>query len=156
MTEKEFQQYLCKRHEAQIRWLSRKSAKYKRGFHILSVSNIVLSVTVPIVTAVVVTVAETGDPVRWVAVGLAGVVAIITGLQQLFRFKEQWTSYRATAELLKKERHLYDAKVGDYAGGDDNQRRSAFIIRVESILGKENENWIDSQDEAAKSGGRGS
>jgi hypothetical protein len=70
---------------------------------------------------------------------LGAAIAILTGIQSLFRFQEHWVQYRSTAEALKREKIFFQTKVGAY--GDDK----AFVLlvqQVESILSAEQGGWV--------------
>ncbi len=43
----------------------------------------------------------------WVAAAIGALVAVIEGAQQLYKFQENWISYRSTCEALRHERYLY-------------------------------------------------
>ena len=72
-------------------------------------------------------------------------LSLLAGLQQAFRFKELWTTYRATAEALKRELHYYKADVHDYSEKTDEQKRTVFVDRTEAILAQENALWVVAQ-----------
>ena len=85
------------------------------------------------------------------SVGVAGVlgaiVVVLAGVQSLFGFQTNWTTYRTTAEALRRERHLYLARAGQYAG-EDRDTRLALV--VESPVSDETTQWA-----AAQQGARG-
>ena len=90
MTEQQFCKYLTNRFEDQRNWLDGKSIKYKRWHQHMMVTTIILAGIAPLVTALV--------PVTAVPVVISGLVSIIASLHQASRFKELWTTYRATSE----------------------------------------------------------
>ncbi|HTD77217.1 MAG TPA: DUF4231 domain-containing protein, partial [Chloroflexota bacterium] len=57
-------------------------------------------------------------PPGWQATWLPGIlgalIALLEGVQGLFRWRDQWLMYRATAEGLKREHALYLAQAGPY------------------------------------------
>lgn len=61
------------------------------------------------------------------------------------RFKELWTTYRATAEALKRELYYYKANVHDYSEKTEEQKRTMFVGRTEAILAQENALWVVAQ-----------
>ena len=84
-------------------------------------------------------------PERWMSVLATALLSLLAGLQQAFRFKELWTTYRATAEALKRELHYYHAAVHDYSEKTDEQKRTVFVDRIEAVLAQENALWIVAQ-----------
>ena len=67
-----------------------------------------------VVAAVVPVVAALRAPAALTA-GLAAVVVVLEGVQQLFQWQTNWVLYRSTAEALKHERYLYLGHAGPYA-----------------------------------------
>ena len=149
MTENDFEKYLCDRHQVQVRWYDSKSAKYKIWYYILTVFTVVLAASAPAIAALA--------RERWLSVLATALLSLMTGLQQAFRFKELWTTYRATAEALKRELNYYKADVHDYSEKAEEQKRTMFVDRTEAILAQENALWVvaqQSQDgEKTSSGG---
>src|SRR5215213_4277197 len=88
--------------EEQIAWYDGKSRHNQRWFKRLKIGQIVIAAAIG---------AE--SPPLAVAGAL---IVVIEGLQQLQQYQQNWTTYRATCERLKHERHLYAAAAGPYAG----------------------------------------
>lgn len=128
MTEQDFEKYLTERFHDQRTWLDEKSIKYKRWHQSMMVATIVLAGSAPVVTALV--------PITTVPVVLSGVVSIVASLHQASRFKELWTTYRAAAEALQREWHLFVASVHDYGGVVPERKRSLFVERVEAFFSR--------------------
>lgn len=81
------------------------------------------------------------EPMQKNFVGLLGIiVAIISGMQKIFCYHENWIQYRTTSELLKKTRILYLSKVPPY---DKEDAKKLLVQDVEKILSKEVNNWVD-------------
>ena len=73
------------------------------------------------------------------AIGIAGVVvAVIAGVFALFRFHENWISYRATGETLKREKFLYLTGAPPYDGPNPFQE---LVARCEAAMATENQSW---------------
>ena len=144
MTEQQFCKYLTERFEDQRNWLDGKSIKYKRWHQRMMVTTIVLAGLAPLVTALV--------PVTAVPVVVSGLVSIVASLHQASRFKELWTTYRATSEAMKRELYLFEAGVRDYKGKELEQKRELFVERIEELLFREHALWIDSQERQDRTG----
>jgi hypothetical protein len=72
-------------------------------------------------------------------VGVLGVaLALLTGLEVLFKFHDKWTNYRGTLETLKQEKFMFLSKAGPYK---NDQSLSTLTERIETILAKENSTW---------------
>ena len=81
--------------EDQLGWYSRKSGESQRLYKWLKLLEIAVAATLPVVAAV-------HSPV-WVTGGLAAVIVVLEGAQQVYQFQEHWITYRSTAEALKRE-----------------------------------------------------
>ncbi|HUL28248.1 MAG TPA: DUF4231 domain-containing protein [Streptosporangiaceae bacterium] len=114
----------------QLKWYDDKSGYSQRRYKWLKVLEIAIAAALPVV-------ASMHSPV-WVTGGLAAVVVVLEGIQQIFQYHEHWITYRATAEALKRERYLYLAQAGPYAGDD---RHIQLAERVEGLLSQENAKW---------------
>ena len=139
MTEDQFQRYLCDRYEDQTKWLSKKATKYKKLYQSLTALTSVLAISATVVTAL--------DVAKMAVLLITSSVALTTSLLQLFKFKDLWTTYRATEEAMKREFSYFRAGLHNYGNlEDDDAKRSVFVDRIETILIHENVNWIQSQN----------
>jgi Protein of unknown function (DUF4231) len=116
--------------EGQLEFYDDRSGKNQRRYKWLKVLELAVAAALPVVAGV-------HSPV-WVTGGLAAVVVVLEGVQQIFQFHEHWITYRSTAEALKRERYLYLAKAGPYTGDD---RDSQLAGRVETLLSQEGAKW---------------
>ena len=122
--------------EGQIAWYDRKSANAKSWYLRLKVSQIVIAAAIPVTAA--------GNAPRLVAAILGGTIVVLEGVQQLFQFHANWTTYRSTCEALKHERYLYEARGGPYGGTNPDAR---LAERVEGLVSQEHAAWTSSQRE---------
>jgi hypothetical protein len=75
-----------------------------------------------------------------VAGGLGVLIAVLEGIQQMNRYQANWTSYRATAEALQREKFLYLGKANPYLGAANPQ--AMLAERVEALVSQENALWV--------------
>jgi Protein of unknown function (DUF4231) len=122
--------------EDQISWYDHKSGDNQRRYKWLKLLEIAVTASLPVVAAV-------HSPV-WVTGGLAAVIVVLEGVQQLYQFQEHWITYRSTAEALKHERYLYLAKAGPYTG---ENRHSQLAERIEGLVSQEHAKWTAGQRE---------
>lgn len=79
-------------------------------------------------------------PHNSIIVGILGVIiAVATGLMALNKYHENWIEYRKTAESLKHEKYLFQTQSGVY---EKDKAFKLLVMRVESILSKENNQWV--------------
>src|SRR5215218_2215985 len=123
--------------DEQIAWYDGKSRHNQRWFKRLKISQIVIAAAIP---------AAAGAHVGSAWLGVAGaLIVVLEGLQQLQQYR---TTYRATCERLKHERHLFAAAAGPYAGA---ARPGALLAeRVEGLVSQEHAAWVSQQREATK------
>lgn len=128
------EQYLQDRIEDQIRWYGDRSRSNQTTYRRLRTIEIVLAASIPLLAGYV------GEvPSLRVAVGAAGVLlAVIAGVFSLYRFHENWVSYRNTCEALKREKFLYLTGAPPYT---EPNAFSQFVARSEALMGGEQEKW---------------
>ena len=119
----------------QLAWYEAKSLHHKRWFQSLKVAQLVGAAAIPAVAAAGASAGFAG--------ALGAVVVVLEGLQQLFQFQQNWIAYRGTAEALKREKFLYLAAAGPYAGPDGRDRLLAE--RVEGLVSQEHAAWAEVQ-----------
>jgi Protein of unknown function (DUF4231) len=74
--------------EDHITWCDRKSGDNQRLYRWLKLLEIAVAVALPVVAAV-------HSPV-WVTGGLASVIVVLEGVQQVHQFQQNWITYRST------------------------------------------------------------
>jgi hypothetical protein len=147
MDQDAFSQYVTDRYEDQIGWYDRKAARDQTIYRWMQWTLIVLAAITPILI-------EFKPPplgagwIQWATLTSA-VVAILTAGLKTFKYQENWINYRTTCEALRKERHFYDAGLGDYRTADD--RESLFVERVESLISREATMWVTMHKAETKS-----
>jgi len=139
MNKEQFDRYLKDRYEDQINWYDRKSVWNQTWYKRLQWGLIVLSSLTPVLIAI----DALDDKMVWLAaipLTTATLVAIFTATIKTFNFQENWLNYRTTCETLRKEKFLYNAGAGAYAGVAN--REVLFVERVESLISRENTLWL--------------
>ena len=88
-----------------------------------------------------------------VAAGLGAVVVVLEGVQQLFRFHDNWTNYRAACEAIRRELFLYTSRAGPYAEAHKIQAAESLLAdRIAGVTGQAVSKWLSTQEKAAKAG----
>lgn len=135
MTDEQFDEYLKDRYNDQIDYYGSKAGWNKRIYNWFQWSVIIVSSLLPVL------VVSINEKYKLVAAGLSVVLAIGTSALKVFKFQENWLSYRQLAEALKQEKHFYDAGIGSYATAVD--KRAMLVDRVESLISRENAIWTN-------------
>lgn len=135
MTDEEYEKYLGTRYNQLVGFYDKRAQQNKLGYRICSVFIIAVSgILAPLIA--------TGVLLRCPILGgfLSASVVIATAIGSLFQFNENWLSYRRTWDTLRREPHLRDARVADYANAAD--RNGLFVERVETIASDEGTDWF--------------
>jgi hypothetical protein len=127
----QFEKYKAERYEAEIECYSEKSRLNKRMYYFLQSAIIVLAAVTPILAVL---------SLRWPTTISSALIAIAAGLVKFMKFEENWVNYRTICETLKKEIHLMEAGLSDYAEAADRQQ--LFVERVESLISREHTLWL--------------
>jgi uncharacterized protein DUF4231 len=121
--------------ESQIAWYDKQAARNQLWYKTLKVGQIVIAAAIPVVAAAGASAAVAG--------GMGALVVVAEGLQQLFQFQQNWTSYRSCCEALKREKYLFLVGAGDYR--DPAERERILAERVELLVSDETSKWAMSQ-----------
>jgi hypothetical protein len=119
---------LWKEFDAQFQMYSQAATGTRRKYQVIKVAVLVISATVTVLAATRVSSALTA--------ALAASVVVLEGVQQLFQFQTNWTTYRGTAEAMRQQAFLYVAQVGPYADTQTKRERLAeFMAKITAMEG---------------------
>ena len=127
-------EYIQNRVDRQIDWYNRKSENNQQWFRLLRIVEIVAAAAIPLLAAY----ADTITPIKLIVNGLGLLIAVITGVLDVYQFQELWTDYRTTYEALKQEKYLFLTRTPPYDQGDPFP---LFVQRIENTISKEHANW---------------
>jgi hypothetical protein len=124
--------------EDQIAWYDSRSQLNQRWYKRVKIIQIVVAAAIPAAAA--------ASAPGWL-LGVGGaIIVVLEGLQQLQQYQHNWTTYRATCEQLKHEKHLYAVHAGPYAGVLAPER--VLAERVEALVSQEHAAWVSSRVES--------
>ncbi len=130
----------------QLTWYSQKSRAARRAFKRIKVVEIIAAALIPFLTGR--NVPQIPNLANYIIGTLGVLITILEGLLHLNQYQENWTSYRSTAETLKHEKFLFQAKAGPYATAADP--RVTLAERVEAAVSQENSQWIAALQKSAQ------
>ncbi len=136
------QQYKKERLEDQITWYDSKSQWNQTRYKRLRFIEIAAAASIPFLIGFAEIVEQpTSLPIALrVLTALSGVViAVITGVQSMCKYQENWMAYRTTCEMLKHEKYFYETSSGPY--GSAENKLGLLVRRVEQLISQENTNW---------------
>ena len=133
-------EYIQDRLDDQIKWYSTKSKHYKNLYYGFNISLLLISSLSTIISYVSLKY-KTIDFLPILNTILTASVPVIIGVDKLMKCQELYTTYRATCELLKQEKILFQNGAGEYENSSIEKRNNLLVNRCESIMSHENSNW---------------
>jgi hypothetical protein len=121
----------------QLNWYDNKSIAAAKWYKRMKAAEIVIAALVPVLAGLAAPAAVTA--------GVAAIVVVLEGIQQLNQWQTNWVQYRSTAEQLKHEKYLYLAQAGPYASED---RRRVLAERLEGLISQEHAKWTQGREAA--------
>jgi hypothetical protein len=131
----------------ELGWYDRASRRNQRGYKVTKTIQIVLAACIPIVSL-----AGAANWSAWGAAVLGALIAILEGIQQLWRSDTLWIEYRSTAERLKQEKYLFLALSGPYRDLDVETALKLLAERIEEHTSAEHARWVEEITPAKKDG----
>ena len=150
MEESTLKKYLADDYAKAVEFYDQRARSSKKVYRALSIYLIVASaVLTPLI-------ALAPDQGCWrvMTVALSATLVVATGMLAHLKSHENWLSYRASWDALKRERRLFETGSGPYRSCPD--KALLFVERVEAVLTKEgtdffarhaSENKRDSKDD---------
>lgn len=119
--------YLTDRLDVQIAHFLKKSVQHRRRYKVLKITEIVAGFLIAVFCAV----PMPGDRYRLISVALSSLGLLCEGILNLYNAKEHWISYQKTAQLLEREKFLYQCQTEKYAG---KPRLLPYLSRHAKVL----------------------
>lgn len=133
------QAYLDKRVKPQREWFDRRAAESKTWHFRLAAAQMICTAAIPVVNVFVKSVLA--------STLLAFAAALAAGFSHLWRHREHWERYRATAGALETLLARYELRLPPYDTPDAPAR---VIEDADSLLGVEEEKWTQAIRQPAK------
>jgi len=126
-----------KRLEDQLDWYDTKSTNCQKLYKRLKFAQISLAVLIPLMSHL--------DPTyaKWATSFAGALIAILEAVQHMNQYSTLWVTYRATAERLKHEKHLFLSGAGPFKGLAEADRLISLAERVEEHVSTEHANWFN-------------
>lgn len=144
-------EYIQSRLEDQIKYYDNASILNKRWHMRIKVSEIAFAASIPVILALSELASDAWSGpllLRGLAAILGAAVAVLSGVQGICKFQENWMAYRTTCEMLRHEKYFYEMACGPYR--DPAERACLLVQRVEELISRENTNWQQYMEEAKK------
>lgn len=140
MTQKD---YLTGRWQNQRDYYSKQSQRAKRRYQLLQAFIGLGAIAITIVVSF-------PEVPRWVVAVCSGLVAGAAILEKVYRFGDNWRSFRQTLEGLKQERVFFEEGAGPYEQGSEEERRKRLVTRCEHLIAQETGSYFPSEKERSK------
>jgi hypothetical protein len=124
-------------------WYGKKARRNRSIYVAFKIVQIVMAASIPVIS-----VAVAGEVQRWTVAILGALIGVIEAVLQLGQFQQNWLTYRATREALRREDFLHSAKAGPYSGGTNTD--VIYVERADAIISGESAKWIASQEQQVK------
>jgi len=131
------EEYIKNRIVPDVHWYQRRSVRYKNLYYFLKV--------VVIIGGVVVTWLSTSSlPSKDFILGVSGlVIAISSGIDALFQFKESWKVYAAIYLNMDKAIVSFQTKSGDYKSMQSEEAFTLLVSTVENLKNQSTQDLIN-------------
>ena len=140
----DIKKYLIDRLEDQKNWYGNKANFNKKRFMNYQMIVIILGASIPVLVVLL-------EVIGWarfqgiVSAAISAIITAVAGIDKLQNPQTSWYNYRANEEKLKKEKHLYEFKVGQYHGLSQYEADKALVENVENIISVENTSFVRNQ-----------
>ena len=129
--------YLEKRLEDQIGWYNKKSGINQKMYKGIQLVTIITAACIPFFTGYL---SEETICIKYVVGALGVLVVILTAVNNLYKYQDNWIAYRTTCESLLHEKYLYMTATKPYTG---KEPFNLLVQRVEFLISKENSSWAE-------------
>ena len=118
--------------DQQIHWYDRHATSARIWYCSIKIAQIILAAAVPVAAGL--------DLPKLLTGSLGGLIVVLEGIQQLFRYHDNWVRYRWTASAMEREKSLWTARAGDYATAERPEAQLA--LRIEDLTSREATQWV--------------
>lgn len=127
--------YIKYRLDDQINWYDHKAASAQRFYKASQIIELIIAAIIPLLSGY-----AADYKCIAIIIGICGaLITFIEGLCKLCRFHENWIEYRATCELLRHEKYLYQMNAFPYCKEESYEQ--LFVKNVESLISAESSKW---------------
>lgn len=126
-------EYIDSRLDDQISWYDKK-AKLNKNWHIgLSILTIVASSSIAIISGFF-----EHNLKEFIIAMLGTLTSVSTGIGSIYKFSDNWSSYRTISESLKHQKYLFLTGTDPYSGADAFAK---FVHQCEGLISEQNNKW---------------
>lgn len=129
-------EYMQERVDRRISWYDAASLCAKRNYQILGTVQVITATLIPAMVAL-----NNLLPEGELLIAFMGcLVALASAVANFNQYHMRWLHYRATCEMLMRQKFLYITHAKPYDGQD---RFPLFVETMENIMSNEANEWVD-------------
>lgn len=131
------QHYLRSRWMDQVLWMEGRAVKARNWYYRLRLTTIIGGVIIPILVSL--NLADNqrnlSTAIRSITIGLGGIVAVSSAVEEFFHYGERWRHYRRSVESLKTQGWQFSQLTGTYSAYKTHSDAfRAFTVQVEDVI----------------------
>ncbi len=126
------EEYIAERLNDSIAWYDKSANKTKELYLRMRAATVIGGALVPVLVNIDL------PYLNILTTLLSLIVVLLVSLESVYHYREQWTNYRSTEQLLRNEYFLYTTKGGIYASFEPGEAYKHFVDRVEEVISAEN------------------
>lgn len=130
-------QYLRARWMDQVLWMEGRASKARDWYYRLRLTTIIGGVIIPILVSLNLPENQRNltNAIRYVTIGLGGIVAISSAVEEFFHYGERWRHYRRSVESLKAQGWQFSQLTGSYSNFTTHADAfAAFTLQIEDVI----------------------
>jgi hypothetical protein len=133
------EQYLKDRIEERIHWYDDLSERNLTWYKRLRVVEVACAALIPLFAGLVFVFGAAA-----IILGVLGIIVAVTaGVLGLYQFQQRWLECRSISEALRREKYLCMTQSAPYDGADQVGQLRLLVQRVENLIVKENNAWLE-------------
>ena len=126
--------YLTERVDDQIEYFDSNAIRNQKAYKILKGTAIVCNVLTTLTIALALTFIPRLKLMGIAALIFSTIVLATYQIEEFYNFGAKWEKFRLVAERMKSEKCLFLNNAGMYSSGDEDQKKCAFVEKIEGII----------------------
>ena len=124
--------YLTERVDNQIEYFDSKAIRNQKMYKCLKGTAILCNIFTTLTIALTLTNFKLSMTIT--ALTLSMIVLATYQIEEFCNFGAKWEKFRLVAERMKSEKCLFLNNAGTYSSGDEDEKRCAFVEKIEGII----------------------
>jgi hypothetical protein len=130
----DIESYLTERVDDQIEYFDSNAIRNQKVYKRLKGTAIVCNVLTTLTIALALTFISYLKLIGIMALILSTIVLATYQIEEFYNFGAKWEKFRLVAERMKSEKCLFLNNAGLYSSGDEDEKKCAFVEKIEGII----------------------